>query len=113
MRSFVLSTALVVGCGAPPKTPEPGIDFGDLTSDSARYPARVDSIALGEIRSMVFTSRERYFGFVFDGEKGQRIDAFLDGLDGIDTVLYLYRSTAGGRPSGRALVSNDDSDGSW
>jgi hypothetical protein len=50
---------------------------------------------------------------LFSGRAGQRIDVYLDGRYGLDTVVYLYKvSRTTSRPYGRPLASNDDTDAS-
>src|SRR5439155_22034485 len=51
----------------------------------------------------------RWRAFTFAGQPGLKVDVFVDGLRGLDTVAYLYKvSATTGRPYGRAIVSNDD-----
>jgi hypothetical protein len=84
-------------------------DFGTASqADSATAPYSAAPIAFGEIKTATFTTRAEFRAFSFDGEKGQKIDAYLDGRNGLDTVLYVYRATASGKPYGRALRKNDD-----
>src|SRR5439155_4904854 len=47
----------------------------------------------------------------FNGVKGQIIDAYAQGLNGTDTVIYLYKlSRLTGRPYDRPVAYNDDTE---
>lgn len=114
MRLLSLSLALAVtACSTEPKLQDPGPDYGaeDAKTDSATRPASIVMLAFGTIQTALFTRTAAWRGFGFNGASGQKVTLAVDGLRDLDTVLYLYRASAStGRPYGRALVTNDDSD---
>jgi hypothetical protein len=113
-----LLAGLAAGCGDS-KIPQPGLDYGpedgsaaaEVKDDSATYPASITSIARGSIYRTTFTSTRRWRAFKFAGKAGDQVDVFLDGLNGLDTVVYIYKiSRLTGRPFGTPLAVNDDTD---
>jgi hypothetical protein len=106
-----------VACGVA-KVPQDGPDYGPETGslveakdDSATSPASITRLSLGRIYRTTFTSTRHWRAFKFPWTRGQRIDVLLDGLSGLDTVVYLYKVSAStGRPYGRPIASNDDSE---
>jgi hypothetical protein len=117
---FGVGLCLIAGCAAPmdpaaeEKTPPPdpyyGAEGDDLSkADTAKRPATSEPIAFGVVKTTELTPKAEFRGFTFSGSAGQLVDMYADGLDGLDTVLYLYRlSPHNGRPLGWPLVSNDD-----
>src|SRR5258706_3888529 len=99
---LVLLTGLLtlpLGCGGPEaaKTALSAPDFGpedgpaDDKADSATAPKTTVELALGQVKTAYFTSTGHFRAFSFPGQPGQRVDLFVDGLDGLDTLLYLYK----------------------
>jgi hypothetical protein len=110
-----LGAALLVGCGGvEEKVAQPGMDYGpeegiEGKEDSATYPASIVRIAFGEVKTATFTSTAHFRAFKFTGRADQKVDLYVDGLRGLDTVLYLYKvSKITGKPFGTPLASNDD-----
>jgi hypothetical protein len=99
---------MMAACSAE-KPPLVGPDFGseDEKLDSAKAPASFNAIGLGQIVGTSFTSKAQYRGFYFSGTQGQKVSLWVDGLQGLDTVAYLYKATTT-RPTGSPLASNDD-----
>jgi hypothetical protein len=116
MRSVTVSSILVAlllaACAAEEeKVQQAAPDYGaeDGKDDSAARPSSIEPIDLGQIETTDFTWRNQFRAFTFAGRTGQEIDLYVDGLDGLDTVLYLYKvSATTGRPFGRPLAANDD-----
>jgi hypothetical protein len=117
MRSYTLPIAFLTialtGCfgdepkEAPPTAPDYGAEDGK--DDSARHPSSIEPIVFGDIATTSFTWWEQFRAFTFSGQAGQTVELYVDGLDGIDTVLYLYKvSATSGRPFGHPLAANDD-----
>jgi hypothetical protein len=115
----VVGAVLAVGCGAPEegKVPQLGLDYGPedaaveaaAKDDSATSPGSIVGIAFAEVKKSTFTRTKRWRAFRFAGREGQKVDLYLDGLRGLDMVLYLYKiSRTTGRPFGQPLASNDD-----
>ena len=109
MRKLVL--VMIMGACSAEKPAPVGPDFGseDEKLDSAKAPASFNAISLGQILSTSFTSRSQYRAFHFQGTQGQKVSLWVDGLQGLDTVAYLYKATST-RPTGSPLATNDDSD---
>lgn len=111
---LILST-FALAC-AEQKAPTLAPDFGAedaqqgaYKDDSATAPGRTEAIRLGEIKTATLTARTQFVAFVFQGVRDQRVDLLLDGLRGLDTILYLYKvSGLTGRPFGTPLAQNDD-----
>lgn len=121
MKRIVMVSALCAGlaaCGGEDqqsiKDPDIAPDFGSeelAKDDSATRPASVEDVAFGDVKKASFTASAKYRGFRFRGTQNQQVDLYVDGLAGLDTVLYLYRASATtGRPTGRPLASNDDTE---
>jgi len=107
---FLLCVTALAGCAG--EAP-PGLDDADTTAtvesaDTVKNPSSVEPLAYGAIVATTFTGRDKYRAFIFAASKDQQLDLYVDGLRGLDTVLSLYRTNAQGRPTGRALASNDD-----
>jgi hypothetical protein len=104
--------SLCVGACNPAEKPEPfSPDYGaeDAKYDSAQAPASIYDLPLNEVGYANFSSRSQYRAFRFNGKKGQKITAYVDGLKDLDTVAWLYRVSATTRkPYGKALAYNDD-----
>lgn len=94
-----------------------GPDFGVETSqaDSASRPTSLVDLGPGQYGTAVITSSVQWRGFRFAGHAGESVSVYADGLQGFDSVLYLYKvSRTTGRPYGRPVASNDDTaDASW
>jgi hypothetical protein len=94
------------------KAPLPGPDYGPENGgkdDSVNRPATLVPLAFDQVVRTTFTRTRHFRAFKFSGVAGQKIDLFVDGLDGLDTVLYLYRSSRyDGRPFGQPIAVNDD-----
>jgi hypothetical protein len=118
MRKTFILTLLLAGCGpaekAPPLVPDYGPETGDK-EDSATRPATTVPIAYGQLMNVVLGNGLNWRAFKFDGLQGQILDLYAQGLDGTDTVLYLYKvSRLTGRPYGKPVGFNDDADhGGW
>jgi hypothetical protein len=124
---LLLIAPMAVGCMAADGTDgEPGIGkdpspapfYGteeEGKADTARKPASTEPIAFGIVKTATFTPTEQFRAFTFSGAAGQLVDLYADGLDGLDTVLYLFRvSPQTGRPFGWPIAWNDDaSDAGW
>jgi hypothetical protein len=105
---------MLVACAAEKPAPT-APDFGDEDAklDSARAPASFVDIAFGDTQTASFTSRSQFRAFRFSGQKGQKVSLFVDGKNGLDTVVYLYKATTD-HPWGKALATNDDTtDAAW
>lgn len=107
-----LSLAACGGDDAHPsdKQEQLGVDFGDEgKDDSVASPASIEAVSFGDVKTAEFTRMAKYRGYRFAGRTGQKVDMYVDGLSGLDTVLFLYKASATtGKPTGRPLVSNDD-----
>ncbi len=89
-----------------------GEDVDDTSAaDTLGKPASTVSIKLGDIKTASFTHASKYRAFQFDGQKEQVVNVYVDGLNGLDTVVYLYSvSKTTGRPYGSPVAQNDDTD---
>jgi hypothetical protein len=114
----VISAIVVAACGAG-KLAETPIDYGAEDAaeaslgkdDSATSPATMVSIGFDETLRTTFTSTRRWRAFQFKGNAGDRIEILLDGLRGLDTIVYLYKASRyTGRPYGKPIASNDDTE---
>jgi hypothetical protein len=108
----LLPLLLLIGCSEKPApyVPDYGPEYLDGKDDSAHAPASI--VDLKESATASFTAKSQYRAFRFSGTKGQKVSIFVDGLKDLDTVVYLYR--ASDKPTGKALVWNDDTqDDSW
>ena len=88
-------------------------DYGpeDGKADSATQPAVTGAIGYDRNVSFALGSGVNWRAWVFPGSQGQIVDAFVQGLDGTDTVAYLFKvSRLSGHPYGRPVGYNDDSD---
>ncbi len=118
MKRIALVSVLglsLAACGADDahqsnKQEQLGVDFGeDGKDDSATAPASIEDVAFGDVKTTDFSRTAKYRGFRFTGGAGQKVDMYVDGLRGLDTVLYLYKASATtGKPTGRPIASNDD-----
>jgi len=115
IAAFSTCALLALGaCGlekAPVVAPDYGTEEDALAGkeDSATAPASIEDLALGTIARATFTRTAKYRAYRFAGRAGQRIEAFVDGLAGLDTVLHIYKvSTTTKKPFGAALATNDD-----
>jgi hypothetical protein len=112
--ALFITATMVTGCVEDDKAQQTAPDYGEEDAaegkvDSARFPASIEAIGFGEVVTTTFTWHEEYRAFTFTGTAGQTVNLLLDGLNGLDTVLYLYRvSRVTGRPFGRPLAANDD-----
>src|SRR5205814_2219737 len=89
--------------------PEDGSAIADGKDDSATRPASMARLVPGAPIRTTFTAASHWRAFKFSGSAGQSVDVYVDGLGGLDTVLYLYRiSRVTGRPYYRPLAVNDD-----
>ena len=104
---------LLAACGTS-KEAAPAPDFGPEAGgkdDSATQPAVTGAIGYDGVVSFALGSGVNWRAWVFPGNQGQIVDAHVQGLDGADTVAYLYKiSRITGRPYGRPLGYNDDTD---
>ena len=117
-----LSVASVGGLAAcdPSKSEPVGPDYGvedalESKLDSALLPSRREAVRLGDVKTARFTRDAQYTAFVFEGARNQTVDLYVDGLAGLDTIVYLYKvSRTTGRPFGTPLAQNDDTPiGGW
>jgi Kazal-type serine protease inhibitor domain len=113
MRNALPLIVLLFGCSAEKPAPV-GPDYGEAgKTDSLHAPASTVSATPGTAQTASFTARSQYRAFTFDGQKGEKVSLYADGLKGLDTVAYLYKATSGA-PTGRAIAQNDDTrDDSW
>ena len=126
---FLLGSIAFAGCAPAtaeegPKLDEPSIEtevvYAD-SDDSATRPTRLGALASGETGNGTFERNQRFLSWTFEGALGDT--AVINASDAIrfiradpgyrelDTVASLYRATASGNPTGRALAVNDDFDG--
>jgi hypothetical protein len=107
-------TLMLVGCGTakePPTIPDYGPEAGGGKEDSATRPANTVGISYGQQISAALGDGVNWRAFQFAGNKGQIVDAYAQGLNDTDTVLYLYKiSRVTGRPYGKPVGYNDDTD---
>ncbi|MCC7541721.1 MAG: hypothetical protein IT379_36215 [Deltaproteobacteria bacterium] len=118
---WALAALLLTGCATEleSKDPTTAVDdaelstIGEDSADSATRPTILGSLANGESAEGDFSTRARYLAWTFDAQAGQtaHIDAGGATNPDLDTVLFLYRANAAGRPTGRALAWNDDYEG--
>src|SRR5258706_11336669 len=104
-----------IGCGELPKAPPSSPDFGDEAGaekdDSATRPTASGALTSGKWATASFTGTTKWRAFTFAGRAGTAIDLYAAGRSGLDTVAYLYKlSGTTGRPYGRPLAVNDDTD---
>ena len=112
---WVLAVLAMAACAskAAPSAPDFGLEDGK--DDSAKYPGTSMRIDYGSTVDVNMANGVNWRAFVFHGNAGQYIDAYAQGMDGTDTVLYIYKvSRISGRPYGSPLAVNDDSaSGGW
>ncbi len=118
MKRIALVSVLglsLAACGADDshtsdKQEQIGVDFGDEgKDDSAASPASIEDVSFGDVKTADLSRTAKYRGFRFTGGAGQKVDMYVDGLRGLDTVLYLYKASARtGKPTGRPIAMNDD-----
>ena len=125
MRARATMAAMMVGmglvaCGVG-KEPDVALDYGpedaalSAKDDSATNPASMARLSMGTSLKTTFTATGRWRAFKFAGTAGQKVDIYVDGLRGLDTVAYVYNvSATTGRPYSSPIATNDDtSDTSW
>jgi hypothetical protein len=110
-----LALAACSGGKPAPALPDYGPEAGGK-DDSATRPSV--SVRIGYDSVVDFNLGDggvNWRAWVFAGNKGQLVDAFAQGVDGTDTILYLYKvSRITGRPYGKPLAYNDDTaDSGW
>ena len=121
MRKFSKLIAGVVGLGLAAcgvgKELDQGLDYGPedapLSSkdDSATSPASMARLTLGSVLKTSFTATGRWRALKFTATAGEKLDIFVDGLRGLDTVAYVYNvSATTGRPYSRPIATNDDTE---
>ncbi|GAB4198501.1 MAG: hypothetical protein OHK0013_07710 [Sandaracinaceae bacterium] len=125
LRSFLhssplcltLGAAALSGCAAGPGELEkldgdPESEIFDGAADSLIRPTMMGSLADGASAEGTFGRSERYLAWTFEAGAGDTIEIVAEGVRPIwlDTVVSVYRTTSRGRPTGRALASNDDCD---
>ena len=108
------SLLLVLSCGEE-KLSEPGLDYGPedapvaAKDDSATSPASMARLTIGQPIYTTFTATGRWRAFKLTAVAGAKLDVFVDGKSGLDTVAFVYNvSATTGRPYGRPIASNDD-----
>jgi hypothetical protein len=86
-------------------------DF-DLAADSLTRPTEMGEITSGATVNGTFGRNARYLAWTFTAEANDTIEITAEGISPrwLDTVVSVYRTTPGLRPTGRALASNDDCD---
>jgi hypothetical protein len=116
IRRFAIFLLIAAACGEA-KLPEPGIDYGpeeaapSAKDDSATNPASMARLTFDRALRTTFTSTSRWRAFKFAGTAGEKVDVLVDGLRGLDTVAFIYNvSATTGRPYGRPIASNDDTE---
>lgn len=113
--------AVVVGLGlfacGEGKLLDPGLDYGpedapaSAKDDSATNPASMARLTIGTVLKTTFTATSRWRAFVFTATAGEKLDIYVDGLRGLDTVAYVYNvSATTGRPYSRNIARNDDTE---
>jgi hypothetical protein len=115
-RRLATLVLLVAACGEG-KLPEPGLDYGpedaplSVKDDSATNPASMARLRLGTPLRTTFSATSRWRAFKFAATGGEKFDIYVDGLNGLDTVAYVYNvSATTGRPYGRSIAKNDDTE---
>jgi hypothetical protein len=108
---------ILVACGIekePPIVPDYGPEAGGK-EDSATRPAVTIRIGYSQTVSVELGNGVNWRAFQFAGYKGQVVNAYAQGLNGTDTVLYLYKvSRLTGRPyDGPIGYNDDDAQGGW
>lgn len=114
--AFFLSLATLAGCvaevGTTDKlegdaTPE-AFDVG--AEDSLLRPTAMGTLA-GTVTA-TFGRDARYLAWTFEASEGDEIELVADAVSPrwLDTVVSVYHATSAGRPTGRAVASNDDCD---
>lgn len=118
-RALCLSLLVLTGCIAETGSLEKL--EGDATpeafegaEDSLLRPTDMGTLASGDVVTASFGRDARYLAWTFDATEGDEVTVLTDGVSPrwLDTVVSIYRTTPSGRPTGRALASNDDCDGS-
>ena len=114
----VASLALgAVGCVAAPGEldkleGDSEAEIFDDSADSLVRPTEMGELTAGSSAEGTFGRNARYLAWTFTANAGDEIDLYAQGVSPrwLDTVLSVYRTTPGLRPTGRALASNDDCD---
>jgi hypothetical protein len=107
---LVLVLAACSGEKVPDAIPDYGAEVGGK-EDSATKPATTAAIGFGQNVSVTLDRGDKFRAYVFTGVTGQTVDVLLQGLAGTDTIVYLYKvSRITGRPYGKPLAYNDDTD---
>ena len=116
LRRLTALSLLVLACGEG-KLLEPGLDYGpedarlSAKDDSATSPASMGRLQVGAVLKTTFTTTSRWRAFKFAATAGEKLDVYVDGLRGLDTVAYIYNvSATTGRPYSRAIAKNDDTE---
>jgi hypothetical protein len=110
MLAGVLGLAACAGGKEPPSIPDYGPEAGGK-DDSATRPSITQNIGYGQLINFALGAGVNFRAFVFPGNKGQIVDAYAQGLNGTDTVLYLYKiSRVTNRPFGKPIGYNDDTE---
>ena len=88
------------------------IEDWDLAADSITRPTEMGEISSGATVSGTFGRNARYLAWTFTANATDEIEITANGTSPrwLDTVVSVYRTTPGLRPTGRALASNDDCD---
>jgi hypothetical protein len=121
LRAVFLAASLggsaLLGCVAEPSELEKlegdaEVEDWDLAADSITRPTEMGAIASGSSANGTFGRNARYLAWTFTANAGDAIEITANGVTPrwLDTVVSVYRTTAGLRPTGRALASNDDCD---
>ena len=116
LRRLAVLALVTLACGGG-KLDEPGLDYGSedapfsAKDDSATSPASMGRLLLDAVLKTTFTSTSRWRAFKFTATAGEKLDLYVDGLRGLDTVAYIYNvSATTGRPYSRAIAKNDDTE---
>jgi hypothetical protein len=111
-----MTLALATAC-ASGKAPVVGHDYGPedgSKDDSATRPSSLTALSAGRIAQAAFSATQHYRAFTFSAFAGEKVNVFVNGNDGLDTVLFLYKVSSTGRPYGKPIATNDDTDDpSW
>jgi hypothetical protein len=117
LLGLTLGAAAMSGCVAAPGEldkleGDAEIDIFDGAADSLIRPTRAGSLTDGASAEGTFGRDARYLAWTFEADAGDAIGVVTQGLRPrwLDTVVSVYRTTSTGRPTGRALASNDDCD---
>ncbi len=120
-RSLLLSASLaglaIAGCVAEQAEldkleGDAEIEDWDLAADSITRPTEMGAITSGSTVNGTFGRNAHYLAWTFTANATDEIEITANGVTPrwLDTVVSVYRTTPGLRPTGRALASNDDCD---